>query len=150
MIIYHTSPRKITEIRSDGVFGSGLFFALDPYWMKFSEDGYIYSLDRDNLNILEIGDVAYDSEMWEKSEKLLCKMAKCLGVSNASEALEDMETGEHTKHDCDLSFLSQKYALDLAKNLGFDGVELRDEQGTAYLIDMTNLLDATIEQKQGL
>lgn len=145
--IYHTSPEHIIEIRSNETFDDGLFFSSHVYTMTAADTVYVYALDLDELNLIDARSLFYHEDALklndiverfasiydltvDEAEDVISGRVWC---QDAKPALQDMDA-------IDFSFAQQRYALECAKALGFDGVELQDEQGAAYLVSMSGRL----------
>ena len=53
LTLYHTSPEPITHIRSDGLFGDSLCFAVRPYVMTAAARPQVYRIDLPGDQIVE-------------------------------------------------------------------------------------------------
>ena len=59
--IYHTSSDKIEKIHKNGLFNDCLFFSSEPYFVDGCGSGhYIYSLDAENLDFLDVERIQYN------------------------------------------------------------------------------------------
>ena len=134
-MIYHVSPIEIREITDDGLFGHGLFFA--SYECKAGE--FAYALELDDLKVIRAGSLCYhidgaaDTDVKAFAEKF------GLDVDTAFDAICE---GEVCLYDflsaddaCYAGFEIQRLALVLAEKLGFDAVELEDENGGVWLVN---------------
>lgn len=141
MQLFHTSPSEITKIDETGRFGSFLFFSNHVYQMA-AGPVVTYSVEMDEDSIIEAGQLFYHEDA-EKMESLVAELAERLGVDeDIAEALIE-ESKSVYDLDCinsedaaDLSWDVQHFTARAARILGFRGVKVEDEQGTAYLIDM--------------
>lgn len=134
-MIYHVSPIKIEEITEDGLFGHGLFFAS----RECKEGKFAYALNLDELKVIRAGSLCYhideteDPEVRAFAEKFKLDLdvaadAICEGNVNLYDFLNPDDA-------CYAGFEIQRLALVLAEKLGFDAVELFDENGTVWLVN---------------
>lgn len=170
--LYHTSPDIIKQIYNNGLFGSGLFFSDEPYYMG-PRNTKVYQYKQDPNKILDIKRLPYmDMEELEKIKDIVKMLAELTGLSEedafdiltesksltdinymVEQALNEDEQNsdilkkyinfykkinqdDFSENQANFQFMTQKLALDAAKKLGYEGVQLEDEQGTAWLIDM--------------
>lgn len=141
MQLFHTSPVEITKIDNVGRFGSFLFFSAHVYTMTAGE--YVtYGLDVEEDSIIEAGQLFYHDGA-EKLVPLVAELAARLGVDEEiAEALIEESTsiydidGIDSEDAADVSWDVQHFTARAARILGYRGVKVEDEQGTAYLIDM--------------
>lgn len=147
-MIYHTSPDLITEIRSNELFDNGLFFSSQVYYMTASNTVYVYALEEEELSLIKESSLFYHEDALKLND-IVERFASIydLTVDEAEEVIsgrvwcQDAKPDLSDMADIDFSFATQTYALKCAKALGFDGVELEDEQGGAYLVSMTGRLE---------
>ncbi|TFH85252.1 hypothetical protein EQG41_18235 [Billgrantia azerbaijanica] len=142
MKLFHTSPAEITEINSFGRFGEFLFFADEEYVMT-AGDHITYSIEIDEDDIIEAGRLFYHDDA-EKLQGLVERVMEVVGCDE--DTAEELIAQNEDVHsiDCDIepedlaeaSWDIQRIAGEAAVILGYRGVEMEDEQGTAYLISM--------------
>ncbi|SEN65748.1 hypothetical protein [Halomonas caseinilytica] len=142
MQLIHTSPSEITEINSFGRFGEFLFFSEDEYVMTAGEH-VTYSIEIDEDDIIEAGQLFYHDDA-EKLDGLVQAVMDLTGCEE--DTAEELIAQNEDVHsiDCDIepedlaeaSWDIQRIAGEAAVILGYRGVEMEDEQGTAYLINM--------------
>jgi hypothetical protein len=141
MKVLHTSPSKIETINpKQGPFGGALFFSSTEYWM--GDVKYIYSVELDDSQIIEVSDLDCDETVNEIKELV----SNCLEIEideyqafellTASETVWDMFCGEDSEWLADLDWTIQGLQAKAAKAAGFLAVESMDEQGTVYIINM--------------
>lgn len=141
MELFHTSPAEIKEITTLGRFDGFLFFSADEYVMTAGEH-ITYRIGLDDSQIIEAGQLFYHENAAELSG-LVSELAGYLGIDeNDAEALIeesksvfDLDIVE-PEDAADLSWDVQLFTARAAKILGFRGVQVEDEQGSAYMIDM--------------
>lgn len=154
-MIYHTSPNgnlkacKFTPW--EGVFGEFIFFSDKEYVMT-AGDYHTYTLNEEELNIVAASDLEdlFNSENEDHAE-ILNDCAKLFNTTQKVALLiltENLNEWQRFPEICDAekSFEVQRLTAAFAKACGYDGVEVQDEQGTAYMIDMSkhkNLLNKT-------
>ena len=142
MELFHTSPAKINKINGNGRFGEFLFFAPDVYVMTAGEF-LTYRLELDDDGIIDAGSIFYQYNA-EILAPLVAKIAQRYGVDDdVAESLLDesknifnVECNVEPEDLADASWDIQKTTAQAAKLLGFRGVKVSDEQGSAYMIDM--------------
>ena len=141
MRLYHTSPNEISKINEAGRFGSFLFFSGHVYAMA-AGDFVTYSLDIDEDEIIEASQLFYHEDA-EKLRALVAELAALMDIdeSTAEALIEESQSvydldGINMEDAADLSWDVQHFTARAARVLGFRGVAVSDEQGTAYLIDM--------------
>ena len=141
MQVFHTSADEISKINELGRFGSHLFFSGHVYQMT-AGGALVYSLEIDEDEIIEAGQLFYHEDA-EKLQPLVAELAARMGTDEATaEALIEESQQVHDLDGIDmedageLSWDVQHFTARAAALLGFRGVKVTDEQGTAYLIDM--------------
>lgn len=147
-MIYHTSTDLITNIHNNGLFGDGLFFSSRVYTMTAADTVYVYALEEEDLNMISATSLFYHEDALKLND-IVERFASLydLTTDEAEEVISGRVWCQDAKPELtdmaavDFSFAQQTYALVCAKALGFDGVELEDEQGAAYLVSMSGRLD---------
>lgn len=141
MELFHTSPIEINEITTLGRFGEFLFFSENEYVMTAGEH-IAYRIELDESQIIEAGQLFYHEDA-AKLAPLVAELATRLGLDdNEAEALIEESKSVYDLDDiepedaADLSWDVQLITARAAKILGFRGVHVEDEQGSAYMIDM--------------
>lgn len=134
MEFFHTSTHGIDEIGGLGRFNEFLFFACEPYSMGCG-DYITYKLELDENNIIESGSLFYHKDA-DKLDGVVARFCNRFDVDTetAEEVISERQQLELTDPD-DLWDI-QIFTANAAKALGFRAVAVRDEQGTAYMIDM--------------
>ena len=135
--MFHTSPTKIEAI-TEGRFGSFLFFAADPYVMTAGE-AHLYQIDSDSLSMIEAS-MIFHADDCDKLNNIVADVCEryavdsdvAMGLIDGSEQIQD-----YIEDFSDASFDLQHTTAVCAKELGYDGVYVEDETGTAAMIDMT-------------
>ena len=137
MNLFHTSAQAIKAVTDGGRFDEFLFFSLRPYEMAAS-DGVTYSLPVDENEIIDAGHLFFDDRAADcpALDALVAQFAARFDVDTdtAEEIISErqqLDTG-----DADDSWDVQLYTARAAKALGYRGVRVQDEQGSAYMIDM--------------
>lgn len=141
MELFHTSPIEINEITTLGRFGEFLFFSESEYVMTAGEH-ITYRIDLDDSQIIEAGQLFYHENAAELNA-LVAELAGHLGIDEddaealieESKSVFDLDIME-PEDAADLSWDVQLFTARAAKILGFRGVQVEDEQGAAYMIDM--------------
>jgi hypothetical protein len=134
-MIYHVSPVKIENINDDGLFGHGLFFADRE--CKIGD--FVYSLKLEDLKIIRAGSLCYQIDLTADTDvKVFAEKFK-LDIDVAADAICERGASVYSfvsaADACYADFETQRLALVLAEKLGFDAVELFDENGTVWLVN---------------
>lgn len=146
MELKHTSPSPIDKIHCDGLFDEFLFFSSRTYQMCAGK-AIVYQVEIEENEIIEASHFFYHDDA-EKLQPLVeqvmawnsCDEDMAAGLIDGTVDVYECyeELGYSDMSDvADLSFETQRYAGRAAKLLGYRAVAVRDEQGTAYMIDMT-------------
>ena len=134
-MIYHVSPTKIEEINDSGLFGHGLFFA--GYECKAGD--VAYSLNLDELKVIRAKSLCYHIDGFDDTDVKAFAERFGLELDVAFDAIceRDVCLYDFLSPDdaCDAGFEIQRLALVLAEKLGFDAVELEDENGGVWLVN---------------
>ncbi|OHS09273.1 hypothetical protein HMPREF3289_00995 [Pseudomonas sp. HMSC75E02] len=134
MQLFHTSPEEIARINGIGRFGEFLFFSADIYAMSAGST-VTYAIEVDEADLIPAGRLFYHDDA-AKLDGLVDEFCDRFGVDadSAEEIISEREQLDST--DADELWDVQVYTARAAKLLGYRGVRVRDEQGTAYMIDM--------------
>ncbi len=137
-MLFHTSGTEIKEINEMGRFGAFLFFSPNVYKMT-AGSFHVYSIDEEKLNLIDADSLFYHAD-YAKLDGLVAKFAARFDVSidEAEEIISERAQLDST--DADDLWDVQVYTAKAAQILGFDGVCVKDEQGSAYMINMLNRL----------
>lgn len=139
MQLFHTSHKSITEINKSGRFGEFLFFSGRVYQMCAGE-AVVYTTEIDEDDIIEAGSLFYHEDA-AKLEGLVERFCNRFDV-DADTAEEMISERQHLEeYDADDLCDVQHFTAQAAKILGFRGVRVTDEQGTAYMLDMLNKVE---------
>ncbi|WP_341667326.1 hypothetical protein [Alcaligenes sp. SDU_A2] len=141
MELFHTSPTEINKVTTLGRFGEFLFFSDNEYVMTAGEH-ITYRIELDKSQIVEAGQLFYH-EGADRLAPLVAELAARLGVDEdeaealieESKSVYDLD-GVEPEDAADLSWDVQLYTARAAKALGFRGVQVEDEQGTAFMVGM--------------
>lgn len=132
--MYHSSPEEIKEIKSNGLYGTGLFFGPSSS-CGFGQ--FVYELDSDSISICTVKKLRYE---FDETEKEAAEYAKKWSID--TETAFDIITGKENEYDhidsCvagEAGWEAQKIALILAMRAGYEAVELVDENGAVWLVD---------------
>lgn len=141
MELFHTSPSKIEKIGSTGRFGEFLFFSSSVYTMTAGSP-VVYRLELSDSDVIEAGQLFYHDEA-AKLAGLVADLAARLGVSEEdAEALIEESLSVYdldnipAEDAADASWDVQLFTARAAKALGFRAVQVQDEQGAAWMVDM--------------
>lgn len=150
-MLYHTSPETITNISDDGLFGSFLFFSSRVYHMGPNQK-IVYVIDDEDLSIIEASQLFYQENAADADHVVQAAMEE-FGVDE--DTAEDLIDGSESAWDvldidpediAEADWDLQYFAALTAQTMGFDGVEVSDEQGVSYMIDMTDRIGDLVEQ----
>lgn len=136
MELFHTG--NVTKINTWGTFGSFLFFSADVY--QTAAGGVnVYKLEIDDSEIIEACSLFYHEDA-AKLDDLVSELAEKHGIDEdvAADLISEKANAWDEIEDCDaeISWEIQHYTAKAAKILGYRGVQVEDEQGAAYMIDM--------------
>ena len=134
MELFHTSPVEITAIRTTGRFGEFLFFSSRIYSMSAGKT-IAYKIELDDSDLIEAGQLFHHAEA-VKLDSLVAEFAAryAVDIDTAEEIISERE--QLDSNDSDDLWDVQLFTARAAKILGYRGVAVADEQGTAYMIDM--------------
>lgn len=134
MELFHTSPNAITAINASGRFGEFLFFSAHVYTMSAGEV-VTYSIEIDENDIIRAMSIFYHEDA-AKLDGLVAEFCARFDVDTdaAEEIISERDQLDST--DSDDLWDAQNFTARAAKILGYRGVEVSDEQGSAYMIDM--------------
>lgn len=141
MKLYHGTHNKSLNttgtISEYGAFGEFLFFTDGEGRVPFGDT--VFALDAESLSIASSYDIKYCDD-YELIEERVNELAEDLGI-DADLAFdlicEDEQWIDHAEEfDGDDQWAIQTARAEVAKLLGFDGVEVDDELGTSYMIAM--------------
>ena len=132
--LIHTSPVEIKEINRFGRFGSWMFFSSNEYSMSGAE--YLkYKIEIAEDEIIDARQFFYRDDC-EKLESLVGEVMEMCEVDE-DEAQDILSDRGFSTDDAELSWDLQHMTAQAAKKLGYSAVEMRDEQGTCWMIDMS-------------
>lgn len=136
MGLFHTG--NVTKINTWGTFGSFLFFSADVYKTSAGAAN-IYKIEIDGNEIIEAYSLFYHEDA-AKLDSLVSELAEKYGIDEdvAADLISEKANAWAEIEDCDAetSWEIQHYTARAAKILGYRGVQVEDEQGAAYMIDM--------------
>ena len=136
-MLYHTSPAKI-EKASTGRFGNFIFFSSRVYAMS-AGDVVVYSFDDSPWASIEARAIFRHAD----AAKLSGLVAEfCERFSVDEEAAEDaISERVQLDLDADDSWEVQSFTARAASILGYSIVTVSDEQGAAYMVDISEHFD---------
>lgn len=151
LFLYHTSPNEEIEPNSTGTFDEFIFFSNTVYVMSAGEY-HVFTTEVDEDKIIEAGSLWYQDN-WEDAKQYIDELAEHLGVDEdtAMELID--ESKEITDLDIDVCDLGgewwnlQRITAKCAKAMGYIGVQVEDEQGAAYMLDI-NAIELEKEDEQ--
>lgn len=135
MKLFHTSPNEISNItRFGGRFDEFLFFSDSVYQMAAC-DVITYSLELSEEDVIEAGSLFYHDDA-EKLAELVAEFCERFDVDE--DTAEEIISEREQLDSCDAEQLwdVQLFTARAAKLLGFRAVEVQDEQGGAWMVDM--------------
>ena len=160
MIINHTSPEQITEIKeSYSFFRGALFFSNDVYTMTTSSEIHLYQIDLKEEDVIEFGELTpTDNVLNELKHDVSCLFDLMIDDDTATDLLLSNEYDEQLdiiqdlleKENRSVCEIGYEYISELswniqglqalcAKEMGFLACQSEDEQGTVYAINLINL-----------
>jgi hypothetical protein len=153
----HTSPHAHIEIKDNsGLFGSFLFFVTVDDTLENQEDDMqrqrffasAYSMHSSSKQLHVRTDIDYDSDIiaaahiaheddYAAIEPVLLAVAERFDVDEdrALDLISELEQLDAGDFDAENSWWLQLQTAKAAKLLGYRGVEVGDEQGSAVIID---------------
>jgi len=138
MKLYHTSPEKIEKITTNGQFGDCLFFASKPYKMTAASTVFIYTINIDEAEIIDVSDLYDDeiiSEIAERFDVDEDEAERILdGRASAWDHADDLDGEEAAEND----WWMQAQQGKCAAKMGKQAVESTDEQGAVWIVPMSN------------
>lgn len=136
MELFHTG--NVTKINTWGTLGSFLFFSADIYKTSAGAAN-VYKMEIDDSEIIEACSLFYHEDA-EKLDSLVSELAEKYGIDEdvAADLISEKANAWNEIQYCDAetSWEMQHYTARAAKILGYRGVQVEDEQGAAYMIDM--------------
>lgn len=150
LTLYHTSPGPITHIRSDGLFGDSLCFAVRPYVMTAAARPQVYRIDLPCDQIVEASTFFYRDDC-DKLAGIVAQVVEMVGCDE--DAAENLLSGRRAlvdmaeDFDPEQDFEIQRLQAEAAKVLGYRACQTIDEQGVMWLVSMSgheaDLIDVT-------
>ena len=142
MNLIHTSPAKIEKITAAGRFGEFLFFSASEYVMTAGEH-ITYTTEIDQADLIDASGLfchanaaTLDSTVSRLAARYGVDINTAESLLDESASIFDIECNVEAEDLADASWDIQKQTARAAKLLGFRGVRVTDEQGSAYMIDM--------------
>ena len=142
-MIYHTSPAAISKPQKFGRFGEFIFFSSGVYTMTEVANPVVYGIDEDQLKIVEAKAMPYIDNFHIICADVINDVAEMFDVDfdTAHDILTEKESEWDYDCDAEKSLDRQKLTAKAAKLMGFDGVQVEDEQGAAYMISIVDHFD---------
>lgn len=142
-MIYHTSPAVIAKPQKFGRFGEFVFFSSGVYTMTEVANPVVYGIDESTLNIVEACSMAHIENFDVICADIINDVAEMFDVDfdTAHDILTEKESEWDYDCDAEKSWDRQKLTAKAAKLMGFDGVQVEDEQGAAYMISIADHFD---------
>lgn len=142
MQLIHTSPELITKILDDGKFGTFLFFSCNEY--VTTAGSYVtYSIDICDEDVIDVSQLFYHEDAIKLNDLISCVEYMCGVDSDTAEALIDqslslfnISSSVDSDNMGEIDLRLQRLSAEAGKLLGYRVISMRDEQGTAYMIDM--------------
>ena len=142
MELFHTSPSKIEKI-TVGRFGESLFFSGHEYAMTAGEF-VTYKIDINENEIIDASQLFYHDDaallgslVSELAARYEIDADTAESLIDESANIYEIECSIDAEDLADASWDIQSITARAAKMLGYRGVKVADEQGSAYMIDMT-------------
>ena len=142
-MIYHTSPAVIAKPQKFGRFGEFVFFSSGVYTMTEVVNPVVYGIDESTLNIVEACSMAHIENFDVICADIINDVAEMFDVDfdTAHDILTEKESEWNYDCDAEKSWDRQKLTAKAAKLMGFDGVQVEDEQGAADMISIVDHFD---------
>ncbi|MDR0226727.1 MAG: hypothetical protein LBI66_09915 [Burkholderiaceae bacterium] len=141
MDLFHTSPVKIDKIHTSGRFGEFLFFS-DRVYVMTAGSFETYKLELNDDDVIRASRLFFHEDA-EKLQPLVTELAARLGVSEEdAEALIEESKSAHDidsiepEDAADASWDVQLFTARAAKALGYRAVQVSDETGFSWMVDM--------------
>ena len=145
--LYHSSPNKITELSKDHEpFNGVLFFSDEPYVMSTSKVTYIYSIDIEESEIIEVISLDCDETVHEIIHlaswllNITIDEDRAHNILTAHESifdvLSDMGQHNHFESASDFDWTVQTLQVKAGENMGYSMVLGDDEQGAVWYMNM--------------
>ena len=140
--LFHTSPNAIKEINDRGRFGSFLFFSSNVYHTHCRAESFVYKIEIDEDEIVSARQIFRHHEINDVLQSIIDDVMDRYGVDeDVAMGLIDEDENIYDYIDdpeeaAEESWNVQLYTASAAQALGYRGVAVSDEQGTAYMIDM--------------
>ena len=130
--MYHVSNREITPgtINSWGIAGECLFFSNNKYSVSGGNEAWVYEADFDCVLAFDLDDQESIAEIMNWFDVDEDDAIEMLTGENASDYVEDATAEDE--------WWLQGIRGEAARNMGFDGCQDRDENGTVYIVPMKN------------
>ncbi|BBG31311.1 AcrIF11 family anti-CRISPR ADP-ribosyltransferase [Zymobacter palmae] len=143
MQLFHTSPETEITPSTLGRFDEFLFFSPTIYVMT-AGDYHVFVTSLNDSEIIEAGSLWYQDN-WEAArpfiDELMGRLSvdedTAMGLLDGSLSVYDMDIEPEDMADEDWNV--QRLTARSAKALGFIGVAVEDEQGAAYMLDVTRI-----------
>ena len=138
MKLYHTSSEKIEKITTNGLFDDCLFFASEPYAMTAASTVFVYAINIDDAEIIDVSDLCDDeiiSEIADRFDVDGVEAERILdGRASAWDHADDLDGEEAAEND----WWVQAQQGKCAAKMGKQAVESTDEQGAVWIVPMSN------------
>lgn len=150
MQLFHTSPSLISSVTANGRFGERLFFAQDKYY-RLADSKFVYSIELEENRVVRRSSLFYRSDcdllqsfVSALADRYSFSVDTIEGLLDGSISAYDVESSDAGELDWDF----QIHAAEAAELLGFSAVELRDEHGTSFLVNMRGLALQKVETEE--
>lgn len=143
MKLFHTSANATIEAHNHGTFGEFLFFSSDVYTTVAGEY-HVFSVGVDESKIIDAASIWYNNES-SNCAPFVEEIMDTYGVDedtaeqliDESVSIYDIESNIEPEDMADASWDIQRLTAKCAKAMGYVGVCVTDEQGSAYMLDVT-------------
>lgn len=150
MKLFHTSPVEIKEISAFGRFDSFLFFSPNIYQTHCAAKTFVYSIEIDESEVVEACQIFRHHDINDQLQSIIDEVADRYGVDeDVAMGLidEDEDIFDHIEDPeeaAEESWNVQCCTGLAALALGYRGVQVSDEQGTAYMIEMGGFFEELV------
>lgn len=145
--MYHGTDRQIEDINDDGRWNEFMFFSANKQ-AAMSHGEFLYSIEIDSEEIIEASNIFYDDncDVLDSYVEELAEEYK-IDSETIKNILDESESALENDLDCEDDLDFQIYTANCAKKMGYKAVEVKDEHGTSYMIDMIDVtLNVTLEK----
>lgn len=142
--LYHCSPVEISAPHSKGLYGEFVFFACSPSGPGLAT--IVYAIDADELELIDASRLFTHTDA-AKLDRLVADFARkySVTVDDAEDLISEQTSWNSKRFEdrsdiaesfADVDWDTQRFTARAAKVLGYDGVNVIDENGGVTMIDL--------------